>query len=239
MPQTLPVLLLTRPQEASVRFAQALEARGCRFRAVISPLFSIEFIGPLPDACAMRGLIFTSANGVAAWRALGGRTDLPAYTVGAATAEAARAAGMTASSADGTADDLVAWLSAMRPPGPLLHLHGKNARGDVAARLSAAGLACSDAVIYDQPEQPPSAEARAALAGPQPVIAPVFSPRTAKLLAREAVKAPLLVAAMSEAVAKALASLHKRELMVSPRPESEAMTDVVAGLLDRAKRGEY
>lgn len=239
MPDPLPVLLLTRPREASERFARVLEARGLRFRAVISPLFSIAVQGPLPDASAMRGLIFTSANGVEAWRALGGRTDLPAWCVGDATAAAARSAGMMAQSAGGTADDLVGWLADSRPPVPLLHLHGTNARGAVADRLTAAGLPCFSAVIYDQPAQPLTPEAGAALAGDAPVVAPVFSPRTGKLLAEQPVKAPLLVAAMSEAVAKTLASLHKRELKVARRPESEAMTDVVCDLLDRAATGKY
>jgi uroporphyrinogen-III synthase len=239
MARPLPVLLMTRPKAASERFAAELRAEGLRFRTVISPLFSIEVAEVLPQVAGIRGLIFTSANGVRSWQALGGPTDLPVYAVGSATAQAAGAAGMQAHSAEGDVDTLCRWLIAHEPPTPLLHVHGRHVRGDLAAQLSQGGLPCSDAVVYDQPSVPLSAEARAALAGDAPVIAPVFSPRTGFLLLEEGAKAPLLVAAMSEAVAKALAPLHKRKMKVARRPESDAMREVVSDLLSRALAGEF
>lgn len=235
----LPILLLTRPEAASARFAKQCGDFGLRFDTVISPLFRIEATGSLPDTSAAGGLIFTSANGVAVWLAQGGRRDLPVYTVGDTTARAAEAAGMRAHSAGGAADDLINWLIAHSPAVPLLHLHGRHTRGDVAARLTMAGLTCESGVIYDQPAQPLSAEARAALMGPAPVIVPVFSPRTAELLAQERAQAPLLVAAMSEAVVNALGSLHKQDLKVAARPESVAMREVVLDLLKRAEAGDF
>jgi hypothetical protein len=54
------------------------------------------------------------------------------------------------------------------------------------------------------------------------------------VLTEVAGNAPLLVAAMSEAVAIAAASLHKCHLRVAARPESAAMLDTVAGLLEEA-----
>lgn len=239
MTRPLPVLLLTRPREASERFAALLDGGELRFRKIVSPLISIEVSGPLPEAAKVEGLIFTSAAGVTAWQALGGRMDLPAYTVGEATACAARSAGMTASSAEGSADDLVDWLIARDPPAPLLHLRGENVRGFVSERLTEAGLPCSSAMIYRQPAQDLSPEARQALAGEAPVVAPVFSPRTGELLTRVPVNAPLLVAAMSETVANALSPLHKRKLKVAERPESAAMREVVSDLLKRAAAGDY
>ncbi|MGP6088605.1 uroporphyrinogen-III synthase [Antarctobacter jejuensis] len=239
MAETLPVLLLTRPRLASEHFARALEEEGLRFRAVISPLISIVVTGPLPDDRRAKGLIFTSANGVSAWLELGGRVDLPVYAVGRATAHAARAAGMTAISADGTVDELFGWLTARRPKTPLLHLHGVHVRGTLAEMLTKEGLPCRSAAIYDQPAQDLTAEARAALAGDLPVVVPVFSPRTAKLLAREHANAPLLVAAMSEAVVNALSPLHKQELIVAQRPESEEMKKAVARLLSQARDGAF
>lgn len=239
MAERLPLLLLTRPRAASERFARVLESEGLRFRAVISPLMTIEVAGPLPAARQAKGLIFTSANGVSAWLTLGGRRDLPVYAVGSATARAAHAAGMTALSAEGAADDLFGWLLARRPATPLLYLHGKHVRMDLADRLSRAGMPCTGQAIYDQPEQELTAEARDALAGTDPVVVPVFSPRTGVLLAQEQANAPLLVAAMSEAVANALEPLHKRKLIVARRPESEEMQKAVAGLLAQARDGAY
>ncbi|WP_305972569.1 MULTISPECIES: uroporphyrinogen-III synthase [unclassified Mameliella] len=239
MSEALPVLLLTRPRAASERFAARLRQDGLQFRAVISPLFTVEVTGPLPDVTQAKGLIFTSANGVMAWQALGGRTDLPALAVGPATARAAQAAGMQAQDGGGSAEDLVRFIIAQRPPGPLVHLHGAHVRGNIAKRLSTAGIPCRGAAIYDQPPCPLNAEARAALDGQVPVVAPVFSPRTGELLAKECAKAPLLVAAMSQAVVNALMPLHKRNLKVAERPESEAMREVVSDLLNRALAGDY
>ncbi|KUF10190.1 uroporphyrinogen-III synthase [Pseudoponticoccus marisrubri] len=230
-----PVLLMTRPEPAAREVIAALRARGLDFRAVISPLIGIAVTGPLPDTAGLRGLVITSANGVRAWCALGGPRDLPVFAVGDATARTAREAGMVADSAGGDAAALVARLSAQRPAAPLCHLRGRHARGDVAARLSAAGIETREAVIYDQPEQPLSAEARAALDGDSPVVAPLYSPRTATLMAQMLAarppKAPLCVAAMSETVAKPLAALHNRSLRIAARPDSDAMLDAVAGLL--------
>jgi uroporphyrinogen-III synthase len=239
MAQPMPVLLMTRPVAASNRFVADLKAEGLTFRPVISPLFTVETTGPLPRTDDIRGLIFTSSNGVSSWLALGGRTDLPVYTVGAATARTARLAGMTAHSADGNVDDLRDWLLNLSPPGPLLHAHGTHVRGDLAARLSQAGLSCRSVVIYDQPKVPLTRDAREALIGRAPVVIPVFSPRSGQLLLSERAKAPILVAAMSEAVAKALAPLHKQELKVARRPESLALQEVVSDLLIRASAGDF
>ena len=163
MAQPLPVLLMTRPPDASERFAASLRARGLLFRPVISPLFAIEPRGPLPGTEGLRGLIFTSANGVACWDALGGRKDLPVYTVGPATARAARAAGMVAQGADGGVEELRDWLLALKPPVPLLHVHGTHVSGDLSGQLTRAGLQCGSVAVYDQPRLPLTPEARAAM----------------------------------------------------------------------------
>lgn len=239
MVKPLPVLLMTRPQAASERFADTLRARGLRFHAIISPLMRIEVTGPLPDLSGVKGVVFTSANGVAAWVSLGGGSDLPAYAVGAATARAARQAGMQADSADGNVDDLRDWLLARKPASPLVHVHGQHVRGDLALDLTKAGLPCGATVIYDQVAQPLTDQALAALAKEAPVIVPVFSPRTGELLVNAQINAPLLVAAMSEAVVKSLGALHKQELKVAQRPESEAMLEVVSDLLSGALVGDF
>ncbi len=240
----LPILLMTRPAASSEGFARALGPRGMSgVELVIAPLMRIETLGPLPPLGGARGLIFTSANGVRSWQALGGAASLPAYTVGRATGRAARAAGLTAISADGDAGALVAMLRTRGIAGPLLHLRGRHTRGDVAKTLSEAGTETAEAVIYDQPACPMSAEGQAALQGKRPVIAPLFSPRTAALLAKEAISAPLFVAAMSAAVAKAVQSLHIERLEVAAHPGTEAMIGCVVSLLAdasalEARRGE-
>ena len=149
--------------------------------------------------------------------------------MGDRTAEVARGLGFQALSAAGDAEVLVALILSRRPGG-LLHLRGQEARGEIAARLTAAGLPCAEVVGYVQAEQPLTAEAQALLGGQALVIAPVFSPRTAEILAAEcqriAATAPLRLVAMSPAVAKAGAALDPVPL-IAARPDGDSMLQAV------------
>ncbi|WP_417740722.1 uroporphyrinogen-III synthase [Salipiger sp.] len=233
MPPPEPILLLTRPEAASRQFLTAVEADGGRgFRSIISPLIGIEVTGPLPDLQGVGGVIFTSANGVRAYEALGGPVLPLCYTVGDATAEAARNAGFAPKIAAGDAASLVALILAEAPEVPLVHLRGTHARGAVAERLRAGGLSASEAVIYDQPAQELSAAAKAALQGDAPVIVPLFSPRSAAQFAGGAHgDAPLLVVAMSRDVAAALEALYVTRLEILARPDAKEMRRVVIDFL--------
>ncbi|PWJ21331.1 uroporphyrinogen-III synthase [Jannaschia seohaensis] len=155
----------------------------------------------LPDLAP--GLIFTSANGVAAYRALGGDEGRPAWCVGPRTARAAEAAGLRVM---GVATDAASLAVAIPPDAPpLLHLRGAVQRGNLAADLRTRGLTARDAVIYDQVPVPLSDAGRRALRGP--AIVPLYSPRTAALFAAACPKDAwprLRLLALSPAVAAAL-----------------------------------
>ncbi len=230
-----PILLMTRPRAQAEEFVAQLQARDAGFQPIFAPLIGIEYAGPLPAQDDLRGLIFTSANGVAAWQALGGRVDLPAYTVGNATAQAAQGAGMTAKSADGNAESLIEMLLDQRPDVPLLHVRGQHSRGDLAARLGSDGLETREAILYQQPPLPLTGQAQDALLGETPVIAPLFSPRTAQLFAKQHIKAPLLVAGISQTVVNAAQPLHIWKVEIATRPESDAMLAAVLELLEFAR----
>ena len=236
-----PVLLLTRPRDASERFASevagVLGASAPEF--CISPLMRVDFAGRLPDMADAAALVFTSANGVRAYAAAGGPRGLPSFAVGEATAEAARRAGIAAEAAGGDARALVTHLAARRPSGRIVHVRGEHARGDVAARLREAGLRAEEAVLYRQVLLPFSDRARALLSGRAPVVAPLFSPRTAEQFARQhRGGAPLWILAMSEAVARRVSHLPARRIAVATRPDAPAMLAGVAGLLESAVRLE-
>ncbi len=215
-----PVLLLTRPKAASEDMVRRLDLP---VRTIISPI--LEITGrPLHAAPQAKALIFTSAHGVAEAARQGIDRSLPVFTVGDATAAAARAAGWRAESAGQTADELVDRLTRDPPPIPLAHLHGAHTRGDVARRLSENGLRTEAHVIYDQTPRPLNFEAIEALNAAQPVILPVFSPRSAVLLA-EAGKplAPLHVIALSSAVAEEFHVSDISALHVCAAPTRAAM----------------
>ncbi|WP_424966247.1 uroporphyrinogen-III synthase [Dinoroseobacter sp. S375] len=193
----LPVLL-TRPRAQAEAFAATLPDT---LAPVITPLLRIETRDGLMPAPPEVTLIFTSANGVARYPAAPDRAGQRALCVGARTAELARAAGYDAQSAEGTAEDVLAL--ALTQPGPFLHIRGAHARGEIAARLRAAGKDARDCIAYDQLPCPLTDAARAALTGP--CLVPLFSPRTAAIFAAECPAAPdARIVAMSTAVASAL-----------------------------------
>jgi uroporphyrinogen-III synthase len=222
-------ILLTRPAEQGARFAEQLVHRfGTRVTILQSPLIAPRLPGPVLPQGPFRAVIFTSETAVAAARDLPGLPRV-AFTVGDRTALAAHAAGFTARSAEGDADALVALLL-RTDPGPVLHLHGTDTRGDVVGRLRAAGLRAEGAVVYAQEPQPLTDAAQGWLDGDQPVIVPLFSPRSAALFCAVRAKAPLWLAALSPAVDDA-ATLPAARRVIAARPDAPAMLDAVADLL--------
>ncbi|MYM55318.1 uroporphyrinogen-III synthase [Thalassovita mangrovi] len=226
-------LLLTRPLASSQRFAAQLRERLGDVQVVISPLMRIEPVGTAPDLVGAGTLIFTSQNALAAVPDGQGR---PCYTVGDATAAAAQAAGFDPIAVEPDAEALFQRIMADRPAGPLLHLRGHHARGRLAERLTGAGIATDEKVVYEQRETALSDEAETLLSGEEPVIVPLFSPRSAKIFVSQyAGDAPLFIAAMSDAVADALGGLPVQQVARAAAPDAAAMIDTIEGLMDAAR----
>jgi uroporphyrinogen-III synthase len=227
-------VLLTRPEAEARAFAEALVGRlAGRVRPVVAPLMAVEPIEPTLPAGRFAGVIFTSAAGVDASRRLKAALPELAWCVGARTADRAAAAGFQARSAHGDADALVVAILADRPRGRLLHLRGEDTRGNVAERLNSAGIETESVVVYRQASQPLTAEGAALLQAAEPVIVPLFSPRSARLFAELAgqPKAELHLVGMSAAVAAAAGTISHRSLIVARRPDAESMLDAVEAAL--------
>ncbi|KPA19881.1 uroporphyrinogen-III synthase [Shimia sp. SK013] len=237
-----PSILITRPQAAAERFEEALRAAGIAAPVTASPLIKIVPTGDTPSLDAVSGVIFTSVNGVEAMA----DGDLPAWCVGTATAEAARARGWQARSAGGDAEALCERVLADAKreaiQGSLMHLRGRFARGEVATRLSAAGVPTGEAIVYDQKLCGLSEGAKALLMRENPVIVPLFSPRSAAQFAAEVAKievsAPMYVVAMSAAVAAETRDLNAFVLKLVAHPSAAEMIDAVLGLLDASDNVE-
>lgn len=130
-------ILVTRPRPAADALADRLAAIGRR--ALLCPVSRIVPVADPAPAHAMAALIATSANAFL--------TPLPAhlgglacYCVGAATAAAAEAAGLTPRAATaGDAAGLARAILADRPAGPLLYLAGEPRKPDLEAALAEAG----------------------------------------------------------------------------------------------------
>lgn len=236
-----PTLLLTRPAPQSQRFAaEVLEAVG-PLPVVISPLMQPTDLDPtLPDL-PFRALILTSETGAEAAGRLAKGHPLPnlAFCVGERTAKAAREAGFEVRSAKGDAAALIALVLSTLSDGPVLHLRGENVAGDIAETLTKGGIKTHSAILYAQRPQPLSPEALALFHNHAPVLIPIFSPRSATLLAKamaEKPHAPLWIAAISPAAAAAAAALSPDRLVTATAPDSGNMLHAVAALLSAAAK---
>lgn len=220
-------LLLVRPEARSRELAAALAARGVRPRFIVSPVMEIRAREvTLPENVE---LILTSQNAVASLPAGSWR----AWCVGDRTAEAARAAGLDAVSAGGDVGDLLPLLLEVRPRS-LIHVRGEHATGDLAGRLVAAGIAAREVVAYDQVPLPLTAEAAEALAKTGVVVLPLYSPRSAALVAGDAGpwRAEVRAVAISEAAARAFD--RPAHVSLAPVPSGEAMERAIVDALGAA-----
>ncbi len=236
----MPTLLITRPEPEASRMAERLRATWPGVAVLVSPLMQIAFRGKLPEMTGRETLIFTSRNGVEGFCRLTPRRDLPAYAVGEATAEAARAHGFDAIAAEGDAPSLLALIEREGVTGPFLHPRGEHVAADIAGALRARGLKTAEVVVYAQEAQPLSAAARDTLGGDAPVILPLMSPRSGRLFFAETgtIRAPLLVAAMSRKVAETVPPGAATRLIVAKSPDRAALCAALHDLVSHAKRVE-
>ena len=231
------MVLLTRPLAQAERFGAALHLLVPEAKIVFSPLMGTRFIWPAIPAKDWRALIFTSETGAAmagTMKEAGvARFPAQAFCVGLRTAKAANSAGFTPLSASANAEALLK-LILSAPVAPLLHLRGREARGNLARRLSASGVETGDAIIYAQEKQALTPAAVTLLQGDTPVLIPLFSPRSAEIMRAEYLsiggRAPLTLVVMSKAVATAAADLSP-SIVVSAASDGESMMLAVVNRL--------
>ena len=231
-----PTLVITRPDPAATRFVAAIEkALGRSVPVVHSPAFRIDPV-EVPHDVAAEHYIFTSLNGVSQSPRLG-LSDGQAWCVGDRTTAEASAFGFDAISAGGDADNLVSLIKSRRPSGKMVHICGQDTRGDVAQRLTRAGIACDAIVAYRQVPLSPSAALRALAKGTAPVVLPFFSPRSVLGVAGLAWHGPVFGIAMSGAVADTMVDMGFDVIETADQPTQAAMvartTAVIQRLLDR------
>lgn len=228
-------VILTRPAAQGDRFAADLRARfGDAVHVIQSPLIAPVFSTAILPPGDFDAVILTSETGAQAAARLPG-VPRRAWCVGDRTAAVAQSLGFDARSAAGDADALIAAILAVGETGPLLHLRGRDSRGEVASRLTAQGITTAEGIVYAQEAQPLTAAAHALLQGNDPVIVPLFSPRTAQLFAATQPTAPLYIAALSPAVAAGLGDLPCQMVTVADRPEVAALLQALVPLIAAAR----
>ena len=215
-------VLVVRPQPGADATAARLRAVGLTPRVV--PLFEVRpRPWTAPPADDFDAVLLTSANAIRhGGNDLTALTALPAWCVGEATADAARAAGFTVARTGDS--DGATLLASGDVPGRMLWLRGEDARP-----LQRPGL--HDLIVYaseaiDVPE--------ARLAGAD--IAMAHSPRAAMRLSQlKSDRGRTTLMAISDAAARA-AGRGWHRIVVAPRPHDAAMVAGVAQLWQEARR---
>jgi uroporphyrinogen-III synthase len=197
-------------------------ARELGLEPVSVPLFEVEAVEwTMPDG-AFDGVLLTSANAVRqAGEQLQKLRALPAYTVGEATAEAARDAGFDVAA---TGDDGVERLLGSIDPGlRLIHLCGEDRKSAPDARQEIEPVA----VYRSRAIQAP------ALGDVNGSVALVHSPRAGSRLG-ELVKdkASIAVVAISEAAANAVGEGWE-VVTAADKPTDDAMLALAAELCNK------
>jgi uroporphyrinogen-III synthase len=235
---SLPLVLITRPEEQGLSFARDVEALGAI--PLLDPLLTIIPIkktdwasGNPPD-----GVVLTSSHALqesfpSAWQ------DVPVFVVGKTTADKARLCGARKIyAATGDFSELMGILKKKLPPSShLVYLRGEHIRHSLSECLCEYKI--TQYVTY-------TAKAASALS-PETVAAikesrlhslTVFSPRTAHILRELLVEHDLLpflsainLLSLSGAVLESLADLPWKDVRVAKSPESDALLAELSSLL--------
>src|SRR5215831_10658881 len=133
---------ITRAQPGADATAERVRALG--HEAIVAPLLAVKPLNDVDvDLRGVAALAFTSANGVRAFADLSGERSLRVFAVGAATAQAARAAGFKlVLSADGDVDALAEGIAKRRFElrGAVLHPGAAEPAGDLVGALATHGV---------------------------------------------------------------------------------------------------
>ena len=220
-------ILVTRPEPGASETAAALAALG--HDVIVEPLLHYVPTGTVPQLAGVQALAATSAEGVRAFAQIVKRRDLPLFTVGDASATAARQLQFEdVRSAAGDAVALSRLLANLDPSnGAVLHLSGR----DLARTISVKGLEIRRSVLYTaEPAAGLSEKLAAALSADQIDFVLLFSARTAQIFARlmrQSASRPrkLTALCLSPAVASALHGLCPTR--IAERPVQSALMALI------------
>lgn len=203
---------------------------------VVSPVLRICEIPVRFDPSAFSALIFASQHAVSAVAHIENLSGQHAFAVGSQTGRAARDHGMSVICADGDADGLVEVIINTGRPGPFLFLRGRHSTGNIQLRLKERGLETESMVVYEQKARPLTQPTIDLLCGDTPVVLPLFSPRSASILASEANRikatAPLILVGISPATLAAWDGPTPQHIIASKEPSAKAVATDIIRIID-------
>jgi uroporphyrinogen-III synthase len=221
---------ITRAQPGADATAERVRALG--HEAVVAPLLAVRTLPDVTvDLSGVAALAFTSANGVRAFADVCGERGLKVFAVGAATAQAARAAGFrSVLSADGDVEALAEGIAVRKGElkGAVLHPGAAEPAGDLAGSLEKHGVHARRLILYET--APVALTGEAAEAAVRCDVALIHSPRAAQVMAKvlKAHPAPGLRAlGLSKAVIKPLSRTPLAGKVYPPFPLEAALLNLI------------
>ncbi|MBP7816386.1 MAG: uroporphyrinogen-III synthase [Phenylobacterium sp.] len=219
------------------RAQPAAEATAARVRALghepfVAPLLKVEPVdGVEVDLRGVCALAFTSANGVRAFIEATPERSLRVFAVGAATAQAVRAAGFkNVLSADGDVEALAEGIAARKRDlkGCVLHPGAAEPAGDLVGALETHGIEARRLILYDTCPAPLTAEEQAVLPEIDAVL--LHSPKAAQALAdllKDSPQPRMRALCLSKAVMKPLARTKLAAKVFAPFPLEAALLNLI------------
>ena len=235
----LPEIMLNRPKEAASEFRGLIQEALPEARVIISPLIKIKFLSKLIDFTRFDTLIFTSVNGVHAIENQRVPRGKLCFAVGEKTAQAAEKIGFEALYSNGNYEDLVSMILSHPRSGKFLHVRGKYTRGDISRALSESGRPCEQLIAYHQKSVALTNQAKVSLKRDKPLILPIFSPRTARLLMKKILpNSHFHIIAMSNNIAKICKENGYANITTSKKPSAKSMLEEVIKIYKLVSRLE-
>ncbi len=212
--------------------ATALRVRALGYTPLVLPLLAVRRIEDARvELDGVVALAFTSANGVRAFAELSSERHLKVFAVGAATAQAARAAGFRrVLSSDGDVAALSEGIAARRAElkGAVLHPGAAEPAGDLVGTLAVQGVEIRALSLYDTAPATLSPEELELAATADATL--LHSPKAAEVLAeilRDRPMPELRVLCLSKAVMKPLAKLKLAGKTFAPFPLEAALLNLI------------
>ena len=225
------VVWITRAQPGADATAERVRKLG--LEAIVAPLLEVRPIADATiDLAEVSALVFTSANAVAAFAKRSDVRALRVFTVGDATATAARAQRFASVlSAQGDVTALAKALAARRRelPGVILYPAAAEPSQDLAGALAAVGLNVRQTALYETVEVAPSEALAVRLPEVEGVL--LHSAKAARALATflKQTPAPHLAAfCLSPQVARPLARAPLAIRVAAPAPNETALLSLIA-----------
>ena len=231
-------VLVTRPEPEAWRTAEKLAALG--WQPIVAPLIVAQAMPDSPPMTGFDAVAMTSARAVEHMRAAdrAALADLPAFAVGARTADAMRSAGFRhVASADGDVTALAALIagSGMKASGRVAHIGGQDRAGDLSGLVAISGIKVETIAVYRMAPVTELPEiAHRALEDGSIVAVVHYSPRSAEIF-RDLICADRLIGGaararhvcLSSQVAEPLRTVFGATITIAREPSEPSLLEAL------------